>query len=379
MIYLDNAATTFPKPEEVYDAMDRANRTMAFNAGRGSYEAARIAAQLIDEVRAKISALLHAEKCANVVFTPSVTHALNQIAWSMPIDAQTVIYLSPYEHNAVARVFQAVSREKGCRVKLLPLAPDLKIDLDRVNYEFSTEKPSYVFVSAVSNVTGYILPTREIFEAAKEYDAVTVLDAAQAAGLLPIDMEQAAADFVCFAGHKTLNGPFGAAGFAIRRGVELIPLFSGGTGSDSLNLDMPSSAPGRYEASSPNIVALAGLDAALQVNNIKTHLETVRELTQYAITQLSGLSHIHLKGAYEDGSTLGILSLVVEGYLSDEVGQILAEEYDIAVRTGYHCAPYIHDFLGDKPYHGTVRIGLGPFNTKEDIDGIVSALESLCG
>lgn len=378
MIYLDNAATTFPKPAEVYDAMDRANRTMAFNAGRGAYEAARVSAQLIDEVRSKISTLLHAEKCANVVFAPSVTHALNQIAWSMPIDTQAIIYLSPYEHNAVARVLQAVSREKGCRIKLLPLTPDLKIDLDRVNYEFSMEKPSYVFVSAISNVTGYILPAKEIFEAAKEYNAVTVLDAAQAAGLLPIDMEQIAADFVCFAGHKTLNGPFGAAGFAIRRGVELMPLFSGGTGSDSLNLDMPSSAPSRYEASSQNVVALAGLDAALQSNDIKTHLETIQKLTQYAITRLSGLSHIHLKGTYEDGSTLGILSLVVEGYSSDEVGQLLAEEYDIAVRTGYHCAPYIHNFLGDRPYHGTVRIGLGLFNTKEDIDAVVCALESLC-
>ena len=379
MIYLDNAATTFPKPSEVYDAMDKANRTMAFNAGRGSYEAARVSARLIDEVRSKISALLHADKCADVVFTPSITHALNQIAWSMPMDAQTVVYLSPYEHNAAARVLQAVSREKGCRIKLLPLASDLKIDLDRVNYEFSMEKPSYVFVSAVSNVTGYILPAMEIFEAAKKCRAVTVLDAAQAAGLLPIDMEQTAADFVCFAGHKTLNGPFGAAGFAIRRDVELMPLFSGGTGSDSLNLDMPLSAPGRYEASSLNVAALAGLDAALRVNDVNTHFETVRGLTQYAITQLSGLSHIHLKGVYEDGSTLGILSLVVEGYSSDEVGEILAEEYDIAVRTGYHCAPYIHDFLDDIPYHGTVRIGLGQFNTKEDIDAVVAALESLCG
>lgn len=378
MIYLDNAATTFPKPAEVYDAMDKANRAMSFNAGRGGYEAARVSARLIDDVRSKISALLHAEKCADVVFTPSVTHALNQIAWGMPMGEQTVIYLSPYEHNAVARVIQAVSHEKGCKVKLLPLTSDLKIDLDRVNYEFSRGKPSYVFASAISNVTGYILPVMEIFKAAQKCNAVTVLDAAQAAGLLPIDMEQIAADFVCFAGHKTLSGPFGAAGFAIRRGVELKPLFAGGTGSDSLNLDMPLSAPGKYEASSPNIVALAGLDAALQVNDVRTHFETIQKLTQYAITQLSALSHIHMKGVYEDGGTLGILSLVVEGYLSDEVGQILAEEYDIAVRTGYHCAPYIHDFLGDKPYHGTVRIGLGQFNTKEDIDAVVGALGSLC-
>lgn len=377
MIYLDNAATTFPKPVEVYDAMDKANRTMAFNAGRGSYAAARAAAQMVDEVRSKISTLLHADACADVVFTPSVTHAFNQIAWSMPIDAQSIIYASPYEHNAVARVLHAISREKGCKVKLLPLASDLKIDMDRVNYAFSVENPSYVFASAVSNVTGYILPAEEIFHAAKKFGAVTLLDAAQAAGLLPIDIERMAVDFACFAGHKTLNGPFGAAGFSIRHGVEMIPLFAGGTGSDSLNLDMPTSAPGRYEAASPNIVALAGLNAALQINNVEKHLETIQNLTQYAIKRLSELSNIQLKGVYEDGDTLGILSLVVDGYPSDEVGQLLAEEYDIAVRTGYHCAPYIHDFLEDKPYHGTVRIGLGQFNTKMDIDAVVEALDSL--
>ena len=140
---------------------------------------------------------------------------------------------------------------------------------------------------------------------------------------------------------------------------------------------MPEEAPGRYEASSTNVVAIAGLNASLKGLDINEHRKTLRELTEYLLEALNSIPSVNLMGTFDTDKTLGIVSFVVEGYQSDEVGIILDDEYDIAVRTGYHCAPYIHDYLGDKPYHGTIRIGIGQFNTKEDIDALISAIKSL--
>lgn len=185
------------------------------------------------------------------------------------------------------------------------------------------------------------------------------------------------ADVLCFAGHKTLMGPFGIGGFLIKHGITLKKVLTGGTGSASLTLDMPEEAPGRYEASSTNVVAIAGLNASLKGLDINEHRKTLCELTEYLLEALNSIPSVNLMGTFNTDKTLGIVSFVVEGYQSDEVGIILDDEYDIAVRTGYHCAPYIHDYLGDKPYHGTIRIGIGQFNTKEDIDALISAIKSL--
>ena len=377
MIYLDNAATTFPKPERVYTALETANRELSFNAGRGSYKAARAASAIIDDTKNRLLSLFHATGYADIVFTPSVTHALNQVLNGLDLTENSVIYVSPYEHNAVARTVYQLSVNSGASVKMLSLTKDLQIDLEKAKYQFSITSPSAVILNALSNVTGYILPVAEIFLMAKEYGAITVLDAAQAAGLIDLDMPALNADVLCFAGHKTLMGPFGIGGFLIKHGITLKKVLTGGTGSASLTLDMPEEAPGRYEASSTNVVAIAGLNASLKGLDINEHRKTLRELTEYLLEALNGIPSVNLMGAFDADKTLGIVSFVVEGYQSDEVGIILDDEYDIAVRTGYHCAPYIHDYLGDKPYHGTIRIGIGQFNTKEDIDALISAIKSL--
>lgn len=377
MIYLDNAATTFPKPERVYTALETANRELSFNAGRGSYKAARAASAIIDDTKNRLLSLFHATGYADIVFTPSVTHALNQVLNGLDLTGNSVIYVSPYEHNAVARTVYQLSVNSGASVKMLPLTKDLQIDLEKAKYQFSINSPSVVILNALSNVTGYILPVAEIFLMAREYGAITVLDAAQAAGLIDLDMPALNADVLCFAGHKTLMGPFGIGGFLIKHGITLKKVLTGGTGSASLTLDMPEEAPGRYEASSTNVVAIAGLNASLKGLDINEHRKTLRELTEYLLEALNGIPSVNLMGTFDTGKTLGIVSFVVEGYQSDEVGIILDDEYDIAVRTGYHCAPYIHDYLGDKPYHGTIRIGIGQFNTKEDIDALISAIKSL--
>lgn len=377
MIYLDNAATTFPKPESVYEMLNKANRELQFNAGRGSYKAAREASAIIEDTKGKISSLFCATGYADVVFTPSVTHAINQVLYGLDLSSESIIYVSPYEHNAVARTVQQLSVNSGVQIELLPLTEDLQVDLAKTKYLFSVKAPSVLILNALSNVTGYVLPTAELFLMAKEYNAITILDAAQAAGLIEINMPEINADIICFAGHKTLMGPFGVGGFVIKCGLMLNKVLTGGTGSNSLDLNMPETSPARYEASSANVVAIAGLNAALSVLNVSDHKATLRELTDYLLVSLDAIPSVSIMGVPDSQKVLGIVSFVVEGYESGEIGTILGDEYGIAVRTGYHCAPYIHDYLGDKPYHGTVRVGIGQFNTMEDINALITALESL--
>jgi cysteine desulfurase family protein len=378
MIYLDNAATTYPKPESVYDAMDRANRELCVNAGRGSYKKAREASKLISDTKAMLRGLVHADMNVAVVFTPSITIALNEIIGGIKWQTNDVVYVSPYEHNAVARTLHLMTKNHGIVIKKIPLVDGgLDVDIEKMAYEFSKEKPKAVICTHISNVTGYILPIAKIFEEAKKYGAITVLDTAQSLGLVPVDIRTIRADIIAFAGHKTLYGPFGIGGFLNITGVSLEETIVGGTGSDSLNLNMPAGAEARYESSSTNINAIAGLNAALEVLNPLLLLEKEKELSNYLKKELEELSNIKIYLPKEEQDHVGIFSITVDEYLADDVGTILDEEFDLAVRTGYHCAPWIHEYLGDIQMKGTVRISLGQFNTREDIDKLIEALKTL--
>ena len=375
MIYLDNAATSFPKSETVYQEMDRVNRTLSVNSGRGSYKAAKDASSIIATTRGKLLELFNAKNIADVIFTPSITHALNQVIFGLNPKNNSVIYITPYEHNAVARCVELLRQKIGFTVKLIPIRDDYQIDLDKMQYEFSVDPPSILIINAVSNVTGYVLPVEQMSKMAKQFNGTVVIDTAQAAGLIHIDMKVLQADVICFAGHKSLGGPFGIGGFLLRNGIELVQQFAGGTGSDSLNLNMPKAIPDRYEASSPNIVAIAGLLAALKEINVQKHHDKIVALTQYAITKIQSLPNVKIVGSTPQ--QLGIVSFILQGYNSNDVGDILDNEFDIAVRTGYHCCPYIHSILKDEPYGGTVRLGLGPFNSENDIDALYESLRTL--
>lgn len=375
MIYLDNAATSFPRPEPVYQEMDRINRTLSVNAGRGGYKAAREASAIIYDTRKKLAELFHCTGKADVVLTPSVTQAFNQVLNGLGISEHTVIYMTIYEHNAIARTVEAIRQKTGCMVCMIPVEEKtLEIDLKKTEYLFHEKNPDIVISTVISNVTGYMLPVKNLFELAKQYHATTIADAAQAAGLIDIHFDEMNADIIGFAGHKTLCGPFGIGGFIIRKEVSLKCILTGGTGSDSLNLAMPQAAPEKYEAGSENIVAVAGLHAALGWLQTNPHMDYIKELTGYLIQELSKKPDVTV---FTHEEQLGIVSFVVEGYDSGEIGQILDDEFEIAVRTGYHCAPYIHEYLKDVPYGGTVRVGIGPFNTKEDLDALIEAIESL--
>lgn len=377
MVYLDNAATTFPKPESVYAAMDKMNREGAVNAGRGSYKLAQAASKLIVETKTKLRQLVHVDTSAAVVFSPSITIAINQIVNGLGLRPKAVVYVSPYEHNAVARSLHELSKRNELIVKELPLDNGMEIDIEKMKYEFSKDKPEAVFCTHVSNVTGYVLPIEEIFKEAKKHGSINILDSAQSLGLLDVRADLMDVDLIGFAGHKTLYGPFGIGGFINVSGVPLDTFIAGGTGSDSLNLEMPLGNEARYESSSSNIVAIAGLSAALKCLNQKEHLEQEKKMTTYLIERLSSVREVKMLLPSNLEKHVGIVSAIVEGFNSEDIGTILDEDFDIAVRTGYHCAPYIHKYLKDSATLGTVRIGIGQFTTKEEIDLLIKALKEI--
>lgn len=377
MIYLDNAATTFPKPESVYAAMDKINRKGAVNAGRGSYKLAQEASKIISETKIKLRKLVHVDTSVAVVLSPSITIAINQIVNGLNLRRKAVVYVSPYEHNAVARSLHELSKRKELVIKEIPLDNKLEIDIEKMKYEFSKDKPEAVFCTHVSNVTGYILPVEEIFKEAKKHGSINILDSAQSLGLVDVRADLMNADIIAFAGHKTLYGPFGVGGFINISGVPLDTFVVGGTGSDSLNLEMPLGNEARYESSSPNIVAIAGLNAALDILEQKTHFEYEKDITSYLIKKLSLIKEVKMYIPSNPERHIGIVSIIVEGFNSEDIGTILDEDFGIAVRTGYHCAPYIHKYLKDIESLGTIRIGIGQFTTKDEIDSLIKAIKEI--
>ena len=377
MIYLDNAATTFPKPGVVYDAMDKINREGAVNAGRGSYKLALDASKLIAETKELLRRLINTDISSAVIFAPSVTIAMNQIVNGLRQRYKAVVYLSPYEHNAVARSVHELAKKKGLIVKEIPINSDLEIDLEKMKYEFVKDRPDAIFCTHVSNVTGYILPVKEIFEESKKYDCINILDSAQSLGLVEIQANLMKIDIIAFAGHKTLYGPLGIGGFINISGIPLDVFISGGTGSDSLNLEMPDGKESKYESASCNIVAVAGLNAALKVIDPVFCMRWEKELSDYLIDQLYSMKKIKVYLPGNQKQHVGIVSFVVQGFSSEDIGTILDEDFDIAVRTGYHCAPFIHKYLRDTGNQGTVRVGLGQFSTMNDIDKLIAGLKEI--
>lgn len=379
MIYLDNAATTFPKPESVYEAQDRITRTLAVNAGRGSYRASSEASRIIANCRSKMSQLAGCKE-DNLVFAPSATIAMNQIILGLPWNQYSVVYVSPYEHNAVARPLNRICRFLGSKLKRLSTKEDGQLDLEKIAIQFAKQPPTYVFISHVSNVTGYILPAREVAELAHEHGALVIVDCAQSMGLLGASLKTLDADFTVFAAHKTLYGSFGIGGVAAKDLRILNPAFCGGTGSDSLNLEMPEELPGRLEPASPNIIAIGALDEALSwragipEGAIK---EKENLLTERLIHGLCSNKRVKVYLTANQDNHIGVVSFNHEDYMADELGAILDQDFQIAVRTGYHCAPFVHDLIGSIPKRGTVRASVSYFTTEEDIDQLLAALGEL--
>ena len=377
MAYFDNAATTFPKPECMYDYMNQYYRNNGGSYGRGENDFSISAKGLVEQTRLLIQRLLHCP-AKQIVFQPSATVSLNIIIQGVISNGATNIYISPFEHNAVTRVLHHFESKGKIKVHTLTVAKDLTFDLQRIKFQFDDVEPDFVIMSHASNVLGVIAPFEDVFTLAKKYNATTLLDMAQTAGLVDADVGQEIVDFAVFAGHKTMYGPTGISGFAMKPSYELEPVLFGGTGFDSANQDMPSALPERFEIGTMNSQAVAGLYAALQwieEMGVSVLYEREKENRNRLIDLLNSYDFMKVMGDSEKANYVGIVSCVIDGISSDTAGQLFSER-KIAVRTGLHCAPLAHKFLGTFPA-GTIRFSTGYFTTDEDFEALRQVLDEI--
>lgn len=376
MIYFDNAATTYPKPEIVYKELDNANRN-AFNTGRGSYKVARDQSTIIDNVREKLLKISKMDN-SDVIFTSSATQALNSILLNLDFKEGDNIYISPFEHNSVIRVLEVLKKKYNIKIVHIPFDKETwSIDEKKLENLFVLNNPKLIILSHVSNTTGLVLPYNLIFKIGKKYNSINILDSSQALGILNIEGTENI-DFIVFAGHKSLYASFGIAGFIKKKLVPLKKFIYGGNGSDTMNPNMPELGYGAYEAGSPNIVGIRALNVSMDWITEKSIYEEEKKITNYLISELAKLNNIKIFIPKDfKNKIFGIVSIGVQGYSSDEVGKILDDEFGICVRTGFHCAPLVHDFIDSMEYNGTVRISLSYFTTKKEIDELIKALKSL--
>lgn len=371
--YFDNAATTFPKPEEVYSFMDTFYRRCGVNVGRGQHKLASEASALMEETRELLLNLFHCQN-KKVIFTSTATEAINIILQGIDIPQNACVYISPFEHNAVTRTLHYLQKSKTFEIKQLDVDKDtLTYNLNNINAQFEKQKPYCVIVSHASNVCGTIAPVEEIFTAAKKYNAITLVDMCQTAGLVDTDLSSDIFDYAVFEGHKTLYGPMGIGGFITSTAIKLPPLIYGGTGVESANQDMPNEVPVKYEAGSHNILAISGLNASLKWINF-IGIGTIRakeyENRNKLLEILNDYDNIKIIAS---DSSIGVISCVFDGYSSDNIGQVLSD-YNIVTRTGLHCSPEAHKFLGTFPA-GTVRFSVGYFNSDDDFKKLREALD----
>ena len=377
MAYFDNAATTYPKPESVYSFMDKFYREQGGSAGRGLYALANTAKGIVDDTRDGIKEVL-ACPAKKVVFTATATIALNIIIQGVIATGIKNVYISPFEHNAVTRILHHYETKGSIKVIELTVSKDLVYDLERIKYQFDAVPPEFLIISHASNVIGLIAPVEDICALAKKYNAVTLIDMAQTAGLISLNTGSENIDFAVFAGHKTLLGPTGISGFIMKPSFDLPPVFFGGTGYDSANQDMPRNLPERYEMGTMNTVGIAGLNAAVKwirkkgISNIRLEEEQNRARL---IELLSEYDFLRIVGNRLGLDYVGIVSCVMAGISSDSAGGIFAER-NIAVRTGLQCAPSAHRFIGTFPA-GTIRFSVTCLTADADFMELRNALDNI--
>lgn len=377
MAYFDNAATSYPKPEAMYSSMVDFYRSSGGSAGRGSYALATCVKGIADETRGLIQDLLHCP-AKQVVFTPTATIALNMLIQGLILKGAKNVYISPFEHNAVTRTLHHFEAEGQITVSELIVNDVLEYDLERIRYQFEALHPDLVIVSHASNVIGLIAPVKDIFSLAKRYGATTLVDMAQTAGLVDLDVGLETIDLAVFAGHKTLLGPTGISGFLMTPSIKIPPVLFGGTGFESANQDMPESLPEKYEMGTLNTLGIAGLH-----ESIKWILEqTVGSLyanegkhRKRLLEILSDYDFLQIVGNVEGRNYVGIVSCLFDNISSDSAGGIFSER-NIAVRAGLHCAPSAHQHLGTFP-SGTIRFSVGPFTSEDDFAELERALDDI--
>jgi len=375
MIYLDNAATSFPKPESVYQAMDRFARTSLANPGRSGHKMALASERVLDDTRHLLNKLFHGESPDQWVFTLNCTDALNMGIKGLVNDGDHVI-TSDLEHNSVSRPLRAL--EKAGRITLTRVAShNGYLDAQEVIAAIGP-KTRLVALTHAANVLGTVQPIEPIAHAVRQAGAYMMVDAAQSAGVVEIDLARTPIDLLAFPGHKALYGPTGTGALYVGSRVNLRPWREGGTGGDSSTEVQPDQMPYKMEGGTPNVLGLAGLKAGLEWV-LERSPETSR-LHEVALLQkvvdwvALHADHWQVAGQWDPARHVGALSLIPpEGIVPSELGAILDTSFAVAIRPGLHCSPYIHKRLGTFP-DGMLRVSPGPFNTEADIETFLNAL-----
>ncbi|MGI6551109.1 MAG: aminotransferase class V-fold PLP-dependent enzyme [Syntrophomonadales bacterium] len=376
MIYLDNAATTYPKPPQTIKAMEAYLREGSANPGRGGHQMTLNAGRAVLRVREQIAEFISADYPERVIFTSSATESLN-LAMLGSLKRGDHLIITSMEHNAVAR---PAFRLKSIGVELDVVDADKfgLIDPSDIARRIKTNTRMVAMVHA-SNVTGGIMPIRDIGYICRNRGICFLLDASQTAGVLPLDVRDMDIDLLAFPAHKGLYGPPGIGVLYISPGIELDPIKFGGTGSQSDSLEMPHQLPDRYEAGTQNTVGIAGLGAGVEfiqqtgIDNIFAHEQS---LTEHLINGLRGTNRIEIYGPRELDERVGVVSFNIQGMDASEVGLILDQVYNIAVRVGLHCAPLAHKTLGTLE-KGSLRASFSFFNTEEEVDQLISAVHEI--
>ena len=380
MIYLDNAATSYPKPEEVYRGMEAFVRAAGANPGRGGHRRAVEAEAMINVTRRLLARLFGGRRPERIVFCHNATDALNMAIKGVLRPGDHAI-TSVLEHNSVSRPLNRLEQEGAITLTRLPATADHLIDPDAVARAI-TKSTRLIAITHASNVTGTVQPVGPIGRIARERGALLLVDAAQSAGVVDIDVERDAIDLLAFTGHKGLLGPTGTGGLVVGERAEISAWREGGTGGDSTNPVQPAELPHRLEGGTPNVFGIAGLREGVRhllergVASVAAHerallAEFYGTLDDPGRFQWYGADR-HLAGGGGEGR-VGLVSLNVPGFAPSEAGAILDEQFDIAVRPGLHCAPYAHKHLGTFP-QGTVRLSVGVLTTREEMRQAAAAL-----
>jgi cysteine desulfurase family protein len=377
-IYLDNAATSWPKPEAVYRAVDDYQRKLGAPAGRSAYSEAAEAERLVISCRKKIADLINLGDPTRIIFTQNGTDSLN-LALHGLLKAGDHVVTTVCEHNSVLRPLSFLA-ERGVATSYVPCDGQGYVDPDAIRQAI-TPKTRFIAMIHASNVTGAIQPAEAVGRIANDHGIYFLLDAAQSLGHVRIDVAEIGCHFLAAPGHKGLLGPLGSGILYVAPGVEkhLQPVRQGGTGTKSDQERQPEELPDRYESGNLTVPAIIGLEAGVSyVAQLGTALieGQSRGLTQRLLTGLGGLPGIQLYGPLTGNNRVGVVSLNVVGFDPRELAAILDAQWQIQTRAGLHCAPRMHGALKTLP-SGTLRLSLGHFTTQGQIDAAISALGEL--
>lgn len=376
MIYLDNAATSFPKPEIVYEAIMESMREYGANPGRSGHKLALKAGRAIYETRELLSKFFNIEDPMRIIFTSNATDGLNLVIKGLLKSGDHVITTS-MEHNSVLRPLKALDNI-GVETTVIQCDEIGCIDIKDIEDNIKNNTKLIVTTHA-SNVTGTIFPIKQIGEIAKKHDIIYMVDAAQTAGIYNIDVIDMNIDILAFPGHKSLLGPQGTGGVYIKKGVEITQMKEGGTGSKSDSLIQPDIYPDKFESGTPNMPGIVGLGAGIKyiidkgIDNIRDH---ENKLAKVFIDGLREIKDVKIYGPCDIEKQAPVISINIGEEDSSEVSYILDQVFNIAVRPGLHCAPLAHRTIGCYE-QGCIRFSVGPFNTINDIKAAIEAVQTI--